>query len=118
MNQIPFDTDFSSAGQAEAFADLARMRLEPGTKGLLPRNCPLALGEVGRRGWNVLAGEVSFPASVLRMSALERNSGTMQSYLAARRISLAPHGKTTLAPQLFARQIADGAWGITISNVQ
>ena len=118
MNRVPFDTAFSSTDQAQAFAALALTELAPGTKGLLPQNCPVALGAVGQRGWNVLAGDVSYPAIALRLSAIERNSRTMQTYLAGRDISLAPHGKTSLAPQLFARQIADGAWGITISNVQ
>ena len=31
---------------------------------------------------------------------------------------LAPHGKTTMAPQLFDRQLAAGAWGITAATVQ
>src|SRR5262249_19697664 len=34
------------------------------------------------------------------------------------RLSIAPHGKTTLSPQLFHRQERDGAWAITVSNVQ
>jgi D-serine deaminase-like pyridoxal phosphate-dependent protein len=32
-------------------------------------------------------------------------------------MSHCPHGKTTMAPQLFARQLALGAWGITAANV-
>jgi D-serine deaminase-like pyridoxal phosphate-dependent protein len=31
-------------------------------------------------------------------------------------VLLAPHGKTTMAPQLFARQLDHGAWGITVAN--
>src|SRR5256885_15681259 len=27
-------------------------------------------------------------------------------------------GKTTMAPQIFAQQLAAGAWGITVANVQ
>src|SRR5262249_62115552 len=30
---------------------------------------------------------------------------------------IAPHGKTTMAPQLFAKQLNDGAWGITVATV-
>jgi D-serine dehydratase len=30
---------------------------------------------------------------------------------------LAPHGKTTMAPELFRRQLAAGAWGITVANM-
>ena len=31
-------------------------------------------------------------------------------------VSLAPHGKTTMAPQLFERQLAAGAWAITAAT--
>jgi D-serine dehydratase len=33
-------------------------------------------------------------------------------------VLLAPHGKTTMAPQIFAQQLAAGAWGITVATVQ
>jgi len=33
-------------------------------------------------------------------------------------VLLAPHGKTTMAPQLFARQLEAGAWGITFATMQ
>ena len=33
-------------------------------------------------------------------------------------VVLAPHGKTSMSPQLFRRQLADGAWGITVATVQ
>ncbi len=31
-------------------------------------------------------------------------------------VQLAPHGKTTMAPKLFARQLGAGAWGITLAT--
>ncbi len=31
-------------------------------------------------------------------------------------VQLAPHGKTTMAPKLFARQLQEGAWGITLAT--
>ena len=31
-------------------------------------------------------------------------------------MQLAPHGKTTMSPQLFGAQLANGAWGITLAN--
>ena len=34
----------------------------------------------------------------------------------AYRVKLAPHGKTTMSPALFQRQIDGGAWGITLAN--
>jgi len=34
----------------------------------------------------------------------------------AYRVKLAPHGKTTMSPALFQRQIDNGAWGITLAT--
>jgi D-serine dehydratase len=31
-------------------------------------------------------------------------------------VRIAPHGKTTMCPQLFGAQLANGAWGITLAN--
>jgi D-serine deaminase-like pyridoxal phosphate-dependent protein len=41
----------------------------------------------------------------------------MQRFCDKRGVALAPHGKTTMAPQLFADQLAAGAWGITAATV-
>ena len=38
-------------------------------------------------------------------------------WCAATGLLLAPHGKTTMAPQLFERQLAAGAWGITAATI-
>ena len=42
----------------------------------------------------------------------------MRDFTASTGVLLAPHGKTTMAPQIFAQQLAAGAWGITVANVQ
>jgi D-serine deaminase-like pyridoxal phosphate-dependent protein len=52
----------------------------------------------------------------LYAAALENNIATMAAYCRDRGVELAPHGKTTLAPQLFRRQIAAGAWGISVAT--
>jgi D-serine dehydratase len=101
-----------------AFAALAETPIGAGTKGLPPQAGTLALGDIGQCGWSLLEGDLTLPAAVLRKSALAANSGTMRDYLASRDMLIAPHGKTTMAPQLYALQVADGAWGITISTVQ
>lgn len=72
---------------------------------------------VARRGWNLLAGGLPTPVMVLKESALAHNLDLMARWCAERGISLAPHGKTTMCPELWARQLAAGAWGITVANV-
>ncbi len=61
---------------------------------------------------------VPMPAAAILKPALERNSRWMRDFLVMSRISLAPHGKTTMIPEIFRMQIADGAWGITLSTLQ
>ena len=102
-------------------AALARLRarvLDVSTKGIPPQAAPLTLGEVGARGWSLLDGDITMPAVTLRRSALEANSRWMRSFIERNGLAIAPHGKTTLAPQLFDLQVRDGAWAITVSNVQ
>ena len=41
----------------------------------------------------------------------------MADYCRAWGVDIAPHGKTTMAPQLWDRQLAAGAWGITAATV-
>src|SRR5579885_319213 len=103
---------------ADAFEALAATELTAATKGIPAHAAPIALGEVGRQGWNLLRGDLPLPVAVLRQSALEHNSRWMRDFLSANGAAFAPHGKTTMAPQLFRRQIEDGAWAITVATVQ
>ncbi|MBP7336013.1 alanine racemase [Niveispirillum sp.] len=92
--------------------------LPPGTKGLPPLPPGFTLDKIAGQGWRVLAGDVPLPAAVLKRPAMDRNIARMQEYLAASGMKLAPHGKTTMCPQLFERQLQAGAWGITVANIQ
>jgi len=87
-------------------------------KGIPPQVGPTTLADIGKRGWNVLRGDLTMPLAVLSRSALAHNGRWMQSFIEKNKLSIAPHGKTTLAPQLFDLQARDGAWAITVSNVQ
>ena len=90
--------------------------LDGRTKGF-PLDAPaLRLGDVGRQGWNLLRGDLEFPVAILRRSVLEQNGRWMADFLRRTGASLCPHGKTTMAPQLFQRQLADGAWGLTLAT--
>jgi D-serine deaminase-like pyridoxal phosphate-dependent protein len=40
----------------------------------------------------------------------------MSAWCAEAGVSLAPHGKTTMSPQLWSRQLAAGAWAITLAT--
>ena len=92
--------------------------LDATTKGYPLDAPPLQLSAIGAQGWSVFAGHLPLPLAVLRDSALAHNHAWMRDFTAATGVLLAPHGKTTMAPQIFAQQMAAGAWGMTVANVQ
>jgi D-serine dehydratase len=100
---------------ALALSSLEEQMLQPGVKGL-PLTAPLRQGAIGVQGWNVLHGDTSYPVAVLKTSALRHNLEWMRDFCARHGVRIAPHGKTTMSPQLFGAQLANGAWGITLAN--
>lgn len=90
--------------------------LTPGLKGFPYRHAPVVPRDIAALGWHVLGGDLPLPVALLKRSALEHNIGWMQRFARERGIDLAPHGKTTMSPQLFRRQLDAGAWGLTVAN--
>ena len=88
------------------------------TKGLPPALESVTLSGIAAKGWNILREDVPLPAAILRSSALAHNSRLMRQVLEESHACLCPHGKTTMSPQLFERQMKDGAWGLTVATVQ
>lgn len=96
---------------------IAALAANPLDKGLPPRLGAMRLDDLAAARLNLLRDDLPTPLAVLKQSALDHNSAWMRGFLQASGASIAPHGKTTMSPQLFRRQLADGAWGITLSNV-
>jgi len=100
-----------------SLGEIGDQHLDDLMKGL-PPGAKLRLGDIGRQGWSVLGGDMPMPLAVIRESALQANSAWMSAFTAANGLLIAPHGKTTMSPQLFDLQIADGAWAITVATMQ
>ena len=92
--------------------------LDVATKGYPLSSPALPISAIGAQRWSLLAGDLPLPQAVIRDSALAHNHAWMRDFTASTGVLLAPHGKTTMAPQIFAQQLAAGAWGITVANVQ
>lgn len=73
-------------------------------------------------GKSVVREQLSLPVCTLRERALRNNSAAMLQFLRLlgadlhAQIVLCPHGKTTMIPELFGRQLADGCWGISLAT--
>ncbi len=71
---------------------------------------------VGRAALGSSVDDLPTPRMTLDSDALGHNLATMAAWCAEKGVRLAPHGKTTMAPSLFRRQIDAGAWAITLAT--
>ena len=101
-----------------ALRTLLQTPLAAGTKGLPDDGAGVLLGDVHGKRWNLLQEHIPLPCAVIKQSALGHNLEWMRDFIREEDVLLAPHGKTTMAPQLFDRQLAAGAWGITVATIQ
>jgi len=93
--------------------------LGPSTKGLCLAG-PTPIDELRAR----LAAErprldddlFTWPLLTLDADAVAHNVATMARVAAARGVLHAPHAKTHMSPQLARRQLAAGAWGLTVAD--
>ncbi len=60
--------------------------------------------------------QLQTPVLTLDRGALTANTAVLADWAATAGVRLAPHGKTTMAPQLWAEQLAAGAWAITVAT--
>jgi D-serine deaminase-like pyridoxal phosphate-dependent protein len=58
----------------------------------------------------------SWPIATLSTSAIDHNVAVLAAWCEDNGVLLAPHGKTTMAPALFSRQLAAGAWAMTAAT--
>lgn len=97
--------------------DLLDPVLDATSKGFPHHSAPVRRSAIGAQGWNVLRGDMPLPLPVIKRDALAGNLQWMQGFASQHGVGLAPHGKTTMSPQLFARQLDAGAWGMTFATV-
>ncbi|MGW2690312.1 amino acid deaminase [Streptomyces sp. NPDC001296] len=104
-----------AATAAARLAALAADRVDHRFKGLPPDADGLTLAELADEGRNLFTGGFTTPVLALSAERLRHNLALMETYTARHGLAFAPHGKTSMAPQLFHRQLAHGAWGITLA---
>jgi D-serine dehydratase len=88
----------------------------PHLKGFPTGGAALSREQIPLQGWQLLRGDLALPLAVIKQSALQHNLHWMRDFCAQRGIDLAPHGKTTMSPELWAMQLDAGAWGISFAT--
>lgn len=107
--------DGSVGGDGDPLARLARTVVDHRFRGLPPDAEGLTVGELAAQRRDVFTGGFTTPVLTLSEESLEHNLALMEGYAERHGLAFAPHGKTSMAPQLFAQQIERGAWGITVA---
>jgi D-serine dehydratase len=97
-------------------ADSEDRRIDWRIKGFPAVRDPVLPSHVGDLGWNLFDGRFFLPTMVINVPALDHNIALLAEYAQTHGVSLAPHGKTTMAPQIFRRQLGAGAWAITVAT--
>jgi D-serine deaminase-like pyridoxal phosphate-dependent protein len=67
---------------------------------------------------HVLGPGAHLPVMTLLDTAIDANIAVMQDFCERNDLAFAPHMKTHMVPALAERQIAAGAWGVTVASVQ
>ena len=97
--------------------DILDPQIDRSFKGFPHTSPPLRRSQIAAQQWRVLAGDLPLPLAVVKQQALRHNLSWMQRFATDQGIDMAPHGKTTMSPQLFRRQLDEGAWGLTFATV-
>ncbi|WP_405635440.1 amino acid deaminase [Streptomyces sp. NBC_00056] len=105
----------SAVNAVARLRDLDLERVDHRFKGLPPDAEGLTVGELAAERRNLFTGGFTTPVLALSAERLEHNLALMETYATNHGLAFAPHGKTSMAPRLFHRQIEHGAWGITLA---
>ncbi|MEO3754291.1 alanine racemase [Streptomyces sp. B6B3] len=84
-------------------------------KGLPPDATGATVGELATQRRDLYSGGFITPVLTLSAEAVDHNLRSLERFASRHGLALAPHGKTSMAPQLFHRQLECGAWGITLA---
>jgi D-serine deaminase-like pyridoxal phosphate-dependent protein len=65
---------------------------------------------------HLFTSDFQFPVMIVHERALDHNVARMAKYCHDLGVSLAPHAKTSMSPQIAARQVDAGAYALTVAN--
>lgn len=109
---------YNRARLTKSVADLGHHMIDSSYKGFPPWCGPMPLRDLRKMGWNVRAGQLSSPAAILKDSAMRHNISLMAQYCSDRGVSIAPHAKTAMSPNILRRQAELGVYGFTAATLR
>ncbi|MFD6798848.1 alanine racemase [Streptomyces cyaneofuscatus] len=113
FEELPLAAERPTAPTASLTAGLAEERVDHRFKALPPDAEGLTVAALAAERRNLFTGGFTTPVLALSAESVEHNLALLETYAERHGLAFAPHGKTSMAPQLFADQLKRGAWGIT-----
>ncbi|MFI5757368.1 alanine racemase [Streptomyces sp. NPDC051569] len=98
---------------AERDPRLSDERVDHRFKALPPDAEGLTVAALAAERRSLFSGGFTTPVLALSAESVAHNLALLETYAERHGLAFAPHGKTSMSPQLFDRQLAHGAWGIT-----
>ncbi|MFF8551554.1 alanine racemase [Streptomyces sp. NPDC015501] len=103
----------SPASPVPLVSGLADERVDHRFKALPPDAEGMTVGALAAERRNLFTGGFTTPVLALSAESVAHNLDLLETYAERHGLAFAPHGKTSMSPQLFADQLKRGAWGIT-----
>lgn len=85
-------------------------------KGWPRSGCASDIDSITAKRPNLFTEDFIFPVATISEASLKHNLTTVSRFCDDIGVSLAPHGKTTLSPEIIRWQLAAGAWAITAAT--
>lgn len=85
-------------------------------KGWPSSSCASDIRKITAKKPNLFTGDFMFPVATISTSRLRHNLRTVSQFCDDIGVSLAPHAKTTLSPEIIRWQLDAGAWAITAAT--
>lgn len=102
--------------QSSLIDPFAQQPLDWSYKGLPQALLGKSSREIAAQKLRLFDAGALFPVATLREDIMRANSQWMMQFLARHGAELAPHGKTTMSPELMQMQLRDGAWALTAAT--
>lgn len=115
MSTAPDRTTAGGGAGPAGLPGLDREVVDHRFKGLPPDAAGRTVAELAAERRDLYTGGFTTPVLALSAEDVEHNLRQLELFSSRHGLAFAPHGKTSMAPQLFERQLDHGAWGITVA---
>ena len=82
--------------------EIFNVEIDSKTKGVLELN-KIKIKDIPKKKWNILNQDIQFPILTINELKFNKNISSMKKYAESNNVSLAPHCKTSMSPQLLNR---------------